>query len=254
MKRYAPIAMAALAATGMWALLAQPAAAQPTLHVVCVLPTLPCTDNGSNTPTSDPFPHFTFSASPGPSTGTDFMVDVLVPTSDTGIPASFTLTGTQGGTTNTSPIAATATSVAGTWSTGKLDAFLGISASPANPIGAYIGGPFQVFQADLGATQLRAEGDRHQRTRASHACAARCWTCCARSGATQAPHLTLCAMMTRGTPAERRAFFIWRSFVSTRVPEDEKSGGVEGARDGSAARHRVAHTTCRPRTYRVRAA
>jgi PEP-CTERM motif len=82
----------------------------------------------------------------------DLFVDVLVPTIDTQNPATVQIvfTGTRSGTAtlfNTSP-----------WTSGNLDAYLGISASPINPIGPFRGlvegGPhegFYVYQVALGA-------------------------------------------------------------------------------------------------------
>jgi PEP-CTERM motif len=148
-----PLAAAAVAS----ALVSQPALA--TLHGVCVSPSAPCSDNGTNTLTSDPNVHFSFTSSPGPQSG-DFLVDVLIPSSD-GQLANFTLSGTQGGTSNTSAISGTAALVnnISPWSSGQLDSYLGITASPANPIGSYIGGSFWVYQADLGATTLQGNSN-----------------------------------------------------------------------------------------------
>ena len=139
----------------------------------CVGATLACADNGVNTPTSQNPPHFAFSVSPGPQTG-DFRLDVLVPNNEdpTPLALSFAITGTQGGATNTSPLARIATLFSGTaWTSGFLDAYLGISASPANPIGAYLGPcpaatpcthnldpgatGFFVYQVDLGTNRLQ---------------------------------------------------------------------------------------------------
>ena len=135
-----------------------------------------CSDNGHVTPTNTNPPNFGFTASSGPETG-DFLVKVLVPNNETA--SGFTITGTQGGTTNTSAISATAALVSSTpWTGGKLDTYLGISASPTNPIGAFLpcsqnpsscgvsgGKPdagatgYFVYEADLGQTQLQGNSN-----------------------------------------------------------------------------------------------
>ena len=88
-----------------------------------------CIDNGTNARTSNNPPvNFGFTISPGPQTGT-LTLDVLEPNNEAH-PASFAITGTNSGTANL--FSATP------WTSGFLDAHLGISASPANPIGAYL--------------------------------------------------------------------------------------------------------------------
>jgi hypothetical protein len=114
-----------------------------------------CIDNGTNSPTSNNPPvNFGFTVSPGPASG-DFVVDVLVP-NNVVKPASFAITGTLSGTATL--FSATA------WTTGDLATYLGISASPSNPIGAYLPSTqaldpgatgFFVFQVDLGSTTLQ---------------------------------------------------------------------------------------------------
>ena len=91
-----------------------------------------CVDNGSNSPTStNPPSNFGFTISPGPATGSTLLLDILEP--NTGGNAPVTITGTYSGTATL--FSATA------WTSGSLDAFLGISASPNNPIGAFIPDP-----------------------------------------------------------------------------------------------------------------
>lgn len=108
------------------------------LHGTCIPA---CIDNGTNSPTNSNPTTFGFTVSPGPASG-DFILVFLVPTTGT-IPGSISFTGALSGT---------AARVPGTWSSGGLDAFLGISASPANPIGAFAAGgtSFDVFDVNLG--------------------------------------------------------------------------------------------------------
>ena len=121
-----------------------------------------CFDNGTNTPLGSNSTQFGFTISPGPQTG-DLELVLLVP-NNLSHPASFAITGTQGGTANTDPISATATLHAGQWTSGQLDTFLGISASPTNGIGAYLpstqavdpgASGFFVYTADIGQTLIR---------------------------------------------------------------------------------------------------
>ena len=143
-------AVAAAAAGLLWSFSASAAA----LHAFCFSPTPACTDNGTVTPTTDPSPNFGFWYASGPATG-DFLVDILVP-SNYALPSGFTVTGGENGTVSASEFGSG-------WSSGSLDAYLGISASPSNPIGAWLpttqgNDPgamgYYVFQADLGTTTL----------------------------------------------------------------------------------------------------
>jgi len=154
------IASVGALAGGMSALLfATPAAA--TLHGYCApvsVPLTQCADNGTNSPTTmNPPSMFGFTTSPGPKTG-DLWVDLLVPNNEDTNPSmlSFALTGTSSGTAklfNTTD-----------WSSGSLASYLGISASPNNPIGAYLpstqkldpgASGFFVYQANLGTMTLQ---------------------------------------------------------------------------------------------------
>ncbi len=114
-----------------------------------------CADNGTNSPTSiNPPSNFGFTVSPGPASG-DFLVEVLAPNNEAH-PASFAVSGTLSGTAtlfNATP-----------WTSGDLASYLGISASPANPIGAYLPSTqgldpgatgFFVYQVGLGSTTLQ---------------------------------------------------------------------------------------------------
>jgi hypothetical protein len=87
-----------------------------------------CSDNGTNTPTTNNPVTFGFNVSPGSQTGT-YMIDFLVANS-LPQPASIAVTGTVAGSANL--FSSTA------WTSGQLDSYLGISASPTNPIGAYL--------------------------------------------------------------------------------------------------------------------
>jgi len=142
------------------AMLAVPASA--TLHGWCGSgATSTCLDNGTNTPTSvNPPNPFGFTGSSAGETG-DFLIDILVP-NNLSSPSSFSITG---GATGTATLFSSTA-----WISGQLDAYLGISASPTNPIGNYLGPcaaatpctknvdpgatGFFVYQADLGTNTL----------------------------------------------------------------------------------------------------
>ncbi len=136
-----------------------PTAHADTLHGFCAGTTPTCSDNGNNTPTGTSSPTFGFYSSPK-DTGS-YYIDILVP--DFGSqPASFSITGTQGGNSNTASISSTANLVGtGAWTSGDLGSYVGFSsASPNNPFNHYqtydtiaVSG-FWVYQADLGPTKL----------------------------------------------------------------------------------------------------
>jgi hypothetical protein len=90
-----------------------------------------CLDNGTNSPTtSNPPVNFGFTISSGPTTGVTLLIDILAPNNESPQGPSFTLTGT---------LAGTATLFSATpWTSNALDTFLGIAASPNNPIGAFL--------------------------------------------------------------------------------------------------------------------
>ncbi len=133
-----------------------PAPNPPTLHGFCAA-AAPCLDNGTNTPTTVNPPEFGFSAGGSAATGEVF-IDILVP-NDIVAPGAYTLSGSLVG-----PSTFSATLVKPTaWTSGQLDSFLGISASPTNPVGAFLPStlPFQptatgfwVYQADIGNRTL----------------------------------------------------------------------------------------------------
>jgi len=106
-----------------------------------------CNDNGTNTPTSENPLTFTFTVSPKGQSGT-LLLDILIPTSD-GILPSFLINGVTASLVSTTP-----------WNSSDLDSYLGLSASPANPIGAFAagGGSYYVYQANMGSETLAGSG------------------------------------------------------------------------------------------------
>jgi hypothetical protein len=136
------------------ALTATPAFA--TLHGFCATAN-PCTDNGTNTPTNVNPPIFGFSAGGHSATG-DTLIDILIP-NNLAQPGSFTISGSLLGANTFTAALFSPTS----WTTGNLATYLGISASPTNPIGAYLpttqtfqpsATGFWVYQADIGTVTL----------------------------------------------------------------------------------------------------
>jgi len=133
--------------------------ANATLHGWCGSGTTStCIDNGTNSPTPlNPLGSFGFTSSPPNETGT-LTIAVLVPDTNTGL-SGFAISGAA---------SATATLFSTTaWTSGQLDAYLGISASPTNPIGAYLpstqvldpaAGGFFVYLADVGTQTLAGPG------------------------------------------------------------------------------------------------
>ncbi|GAA3893174.1 hypothetical protein GCM10022276_10460 [Sphingomonas limnosediminicola] len=133
----------------------------PTLHGFCSL-AAPCTDNGTNTPTGVNPTVFSFAASGKAATGT-LLIDILVP-NNVAAPGSFTISGALLGisTYTASLVSPTA------WTLGQLDSYLGITASPTNPIGAYLPTTltyqpgttgFYVYQANVGSRTLLGQSD-----------------------------------------------------------------------------------------------
>lgn len=117
------------------------------LHAFCYGSTPSCSDNGTVTPTSDTSPNFGFWISKGPTTGL-FAVAVLVPNNYTTAPDSYTINWTIGGNPATADsFVAPESSTA--WTSGSLQNYLGISASPNNPLSAWLGSTQSV---DPGAT------------------------------------------------------------------------------------------------------
>jgi hypothetical protein len=134
-----------------------PGTAQATLHGFCDT-VAPCTDNGTNTPTSVNPPDFGFSAGGQSATG-DLMIDILVPDNVSTPATTYTISGPLVGASTFTASLFSATP----WTSGQLDSYLGISASPTNPIGAYLPSAqtfqpsatgFFVYAADLGTQTL----------------------------------------------------------------------------------------------------
>lgn len=136
-----------------FAVMSQTAKADDTdpLHGVCIPG---CSANNSNSPTSTNPPTFGFTVSPGPATGNLVLV-FLVPTNGT-IPVSIGFTGTSNGASDGTAMLFSPTA----WTSGQLDSYLGISASPTNGINAFndITNPkipgFDVYTADVGTFTL----------------------------------------------------------------------------------------------------
>src|ERR1700731_297991 len=168
------LVLASLAVLGTAPLMAQ--TLDDPLHGFCWGATPACSDNGTVTPTTTNPPNFGFTIPPGPQTGV-YLIVVLVPNNEAGLNPSllnFAVTGTQGGTSNTSAISSTASLVStAAWTSGKLATYLGISASPDNPIDAFLpstqngvnGGSkdpsatgYFVYEANLGMTKIQANG------------------------------------------------------------------------------------------------
>lgn len=132
------------------AVFATPASA--TLHGWCGSGTTSlCLDNGTNSPFAmNPPNPFGFTSSPPGETGI-LGITVLVPDNENG---GFTPPHITGAATATANLVSTTP-----WTSGQLDVYLGLSASPANPIGAYLPSTkaldpgatgFFVYMADVG--------------------------------------------------------------------------------------------------------
>jgi hypothetical protein len=126
------------------------------LHGYC---SVGCIGNGTNTPTSqNPITGFGFTVSPASQTGI-LIIDVLVPGNEQTTSATYAITGDR---------VATAILVSATdWTSGFLAAYLGITASPANGIGAFLPSTqaldpaaigFSVYRASLGTMTLLGSG------------------------------------------------------------------------------------------------
>lgn len=131
------------------------------LHAFCYGTTPSCSDNGTVTPTTDTSPNFGFWISHGPISGV-FAIAVLVPNNYTTGPSSYAINWTIGGNSSTAQ-SAVATEGSGAWTSGTLQNYFAISASPSNPLSAWLGSTqsvdpgatgYNVFLADLGFATL----------------------------------------------------------------------------------------------------
>ena len=132
----------------------------PTEHGFCSIGNV-CSDNGTNTPTTVNPPVFGFAASGGSATGT-LLIDILIP-NNIAAPGSFTMSPFSSTPASGTQLTGTASLVSTTaWTSGFLDTYLGLPASPNNPIGAFSTGlslqsgatGFWVYQANLGTNTL----------------------------------------------------------------------------------------------------
>lgn len=133
--------------------------ANATLHGWCGSGvTSTCLDNGTNSPSSlNPPNPFGFTSSPPNQTGTLFIA-VLVPDNEANV-LSYAISGAV--STSASLVSFTP------WTSGQLDAYLGVSASPNNPIGAFLPSTqgldpgatgFFVYAANVGTQTLAGPG------------------------------------------------------------------------------------------------
>jgi hypothetical protein len=151
------LAVAALSASAVYG---------DTLHGFCYSPTPACADNMTNTPTSTDPPNFGFSGS-GKSVTGDYLIDLLIPNNVLNANSlSFSISGTEGVNT-LGPFAATLFSTTG-FTSGSLDTYLGINASPADGLSNFLTATkaldsgatgYFVYQADLGTQTLLKQSD-----------------------------------------------------------------------------------------------
>jgi len=118
-----------------------------------------CIDNGTNSPSTGTPTNFGFTISPGPATSGNLILDILTPNNEAAA-ASYAITGTLSGTATLFSTTA--------WTSGDLATYLGIAASPANPIGAFLpstvgldpgASGFFVYQVNLGTTPIQGPSD-----------------------------------------------------------------------------------------------
>lgn len=135
----------------------------PTLHGFCSLANQ-CFDNGTNTPTNANPPQFGFAVSGGAEKGA-VLIDILVPDNVT-LPPNYVLSGALLG--NSTVTTHLVSNTPWTSNSVKLDSYLGLNASPSNPLGAYLpttkdwqptATGFYVFQASIGTVTLPGTGD-----------------------------------------------------------------------------------------------
>lgn len=116
-------------------------------------------------------PAFGFWDASGPITGTDILA-FLLPDDQDPSPASvsFSVNVTNGGPSDNANTTVAAFLFSSTeWSSGQLDAYLGLSANPTNPIGSYVpppaggdtsAGGYFVYTANLGNTKVNEEANK----------------------------------------------------------------------------------------------
>jgi hypothetical protein len=137
------VAAAAVATVAAWIGTAAADTIEDPLHFTC---STCLADNGTFTPAPNGFQNVSVFSSPAQS-GTDFLIKLLIP--DNVATFTATATGTVGGTAFTTNLAL----ASGTFTTGSLETFLGITSfangAPPNPIGAFLPSTQSV---DAGAT------------------------------------------------------------------------------------------------------
>jgi hypothetical protein len=159
MKRTLLSIVALLAAAALTPAKAQVTQLDDPLHGDCLAG---CVDNGTNTPivtNGGPVTGFGFTISPGSAATGDLLMAFLI-ANTAAQPGTITVTGSPGPSGTATLFSAVA------WTAGQLDSYLGISASPTNPIGAYLPSTlpfnpgatgFKVFTVDLGMVTLNAQ-------------------------------------------------------------------------------------------------
>jgi hypothetical protein len=134
------------------------------LHAFCVgTPT--CSDNGTITPTTQNPPNFGFIKSPDTGSTPAFLLEVLIPDNVAGAGAqTVSITGTHTGVATVTGTLFSSTP----WTTGDLDTYLGLSASPTNPLNAWLPSTqvfqpsatgYDVYQFDFGAVTYGSATD-----------------------------------------------------------------------------------------------
>jgi len=126
--------LASTALALIWATTLIPANAttiEDPLHGTCLVGCVANAGPPPNISIPNPPLNFGFQASPAQLTGGGLTMDFLVPVAD-GVPGSISVTGSLGGALSFTANLFSATP----WTTGFLDAYLGISAQPNNPLDA----------------------------------------------------------------------------------------------------------------------
>ena len=120
------------------------------LHGTCLVG---CASNGTNITIGNPPLNFGFQAAPTNTGG--LTMDFLVPVAD-GVPSPITVTGVAGGAVSFTTSLFSSTP----WTSGQLDTYLGITASPTNVLSAILdsSGGFFVEQGFAGNYTLPQQG------------------------------------------------------------------------------------------------